>query len=343
MNKLKIALLGIGLVGLLPLQGCLAGAGSESESVDAEQFGVTACYTNSGINPTKAALAVAMARELRRWTPATDLATTTGVVGLSAAGQARCTAKPGRSSLGMCWALCANNSTDPDGDGWGWENNDSCIVVNSAPYKNNPACTTGCANTIAILGQQAAGMTKYVDQNVFNPTTFSQDLQTSINNQANVLANLQRNQPGNLPPSHKLIYIAGPTNLGKGACGPHYVFQVDDLNGSPLTTAEAANMANDLCFFGYGNCGSNPYLSFTVTGQGCPSGRTCVAIDPTDGDNGSTLTTTSGSAPTYPLNRFYDPANTQLNSPCVKTQGGTGTMQSKCSTYPSTCGYLYCI
>ncbi|MEO6603181.1 MAG: hypothetical protein ABIQ16_25065, partial [Polyangiaceae bacterium] len=65
--------------------------------------------------------------------------------------------------------------------------------------------------------------------------------------------------------------------------------------------------------------------------------------DPTDGDNGSGTTTTSGSSPTYPLNRLYDPSNTKLNSSCTTTAAKYGAMVSRCSVIPSTCGYLYCV
>ena len=44
-----------------------------SESAESTRAGVNACYSNSGINPTKAALAVAMADELGRWDPPHDL------------------------------------------------------------------------------------------------------------------------------------------------------------------------------------------------------------------------------------------------------------------------------
>ena len=94
---------------------------------------------------------------------------------------------------------------------------------------------------------------------------------------------MARNNPTKLPPAHKLTKVGGPINLGIGACGPHYVFQADRPDGTPLTAAEAANLWNGMCFYGFGNCGNgNPCISYTLTGQGCPSGRTCVAIDPTD-------------------------------------------------------------
>lgn len=251
------------------------------------------CTTNSGLHPTKAALAVAMAQELGRWDALTDLWIMNGKTELSPAGRTR--------------------------------------------------CTNGCANLIALLGQQNAELTQFVDQNVFNPTNYSSDLGASFGRQRDLINDLKRNNPSQVPPAHKLTMVAGPTNLGKGYCGPHYVFQVDNENGTALTSTQAATLGNTLCFFGYGNCGGNAYIAFQQTTTGCPAGRTCVAIDPTDGDNSSTSTTTAGSAPTYPLNRVYNPTNSLLGTQCITTSGLLGTLTSRCSRYPWSCGYLYCI
>lgn len=53
----------------------------------------------------------------------------------------------------------------------------------------------------------------------------------------------------------------------------------------------------------------------------------------------------SDPAPTYVLDRLWDPEGCFLGSACTKTRNaaGVGTLQSKCATYSSTCGYLYCI
>jgi hypothetical protein len=205
-----------------------------------------------------------------------------------------------------------------------------------------------CKNTKAILGQQDTRLNQdwpvAVSQNIFSANQFDSDLETSLNVQKTHTDDLARNNPSQLPVAHKLTKVAGPTNLGLGACGPHYVFQIDHTNGSALTSTEAANMKNALCLYGSSACNNNnPYLAFTVTGQGCPSGRTCVAIDPTDGDNGSLTTTSTQTAVTYPFNRLYDPNNTKLNTSCITTTNLAGTMLSKCSTIPTSCGYLYCI
>ena len=252
------------------------------------------CPTSSGLNPAKAALAVAMGKELGRWTPNTDLTISNGKVVLSSAGLSKCG-------------------------------------------------SSGCPNTKSLLGQQESGITNFVDQALFNPTNYSSDLQASFGRQSNLIINLQQNSPSKLPPNHKLTLVGGPTNMGSGSCGPHYIFQVDNADGSPLSSTQAANMANALCFYGYGGCGSNPYLGFMQTGVNCPSGRSCIAIDPTDGDNGSVSTTSAGSAPTYPMNRVYDLYNSLLGTSCITTMGKLGALQSKCGSYPLTCGYLYCI
>ena len=294
MKKL-LSLFGVGFLGISALQGCAASVSSdEAESQAKSEEAVNACYTNNGLNPTKAALAVAMADELGRWDPAHDLVKTySNTVQLSPS------------------AVCKKNN---------------------------------CANTKALLGQQDQRLINVVDQNVFNPAVYASDLVASMDRGYNFLSDIQRNSPWKLPPAHKLTRVGGPVNLGTGACGPHYVYQADRPDGSPLSSTEAANLGNGMCFYGFANCGNgNPYLKYTVTGQGCPWGRTCVAVDPTDGDNGSGTTTTAGSAPVYPLNRLYDPSNSVLGSACVTTANRYGSMVSKCSTIPTTCGYLYCV
>jgi len=263
------------------------------------------CETNSGLFPAMASLAVAMGKELGRWQPLVDLTTSNGMTVLSAAGLAR--------------------------------------------------CSNGCANTKAILGQQ----TYTPDQNVFNAANYESQLGSAFGRQQNNFTNLLQNSKTQMPPGHKLTLVGGPTNLGIGACGPHYIFQVDydtppspylmsytnssAKAGSPLSATDAANMVNTLCYFNQGNCGGNVYIGMVTNPAGCPSGKLCIAIDPTDGDNGSTSTESAGSAPSYPANRVYDPANDLLGTQCITTGGLLGTLISKCSSYPSTCGYLYCV
>jgi len=303
MKKL-LCLVGVGFLGLSALQGCAASVSSdEADSVAKSEDAVNACYTNSGLLPTKAALAVAMATELGRWEPAKDLVAVTGLAAFPMNTQPIVQLSSG--------AVC---------------------------LKNN------CANTKALLGQQDWRLYQYIDQNAFNAVNFNSDLTQSLGRHNSNITDITRNSPSKLPPAHKLTLVGGPVNLGIGSCGPHYVYQADHLDGTPLNTTEATNLANDLVMFGFGNAGgNNPYIKYTITGQGCPTGRTCVALDPTDDDNGSGTTTTAGSAPTYPLNRLYDPTNSKLGSACVTTAGKLTTMISKCTALPATCGYLYCI
>jgi len=258
------------------------------------------CTSNNGLNPTKASLAVAMAIELGRWTPATDLA----ISGTKYSPSARVVL----SAAGL--AACAANGS-------------------------------ACKNTKAILGQQDAS---FMDQNVFNAQTYNSDLQNSFDRQSMLITDLTRNNPGALPPKHKLTKVGRPTNLGNGSCGPHYIFQVDDATTlQPLSTTQAANMVNTMCFYGAGGCGSNTYIGFQVTqANGCPAGKTCVAIDPDDGGNSSTSTTSAGSAPTYPGNKVWDETNALLGTPCINIAGIAYTLVSQCAAKPNTCGFLYC-
>ncbi len=206
----------------------------------------------------------------------------------------------------------------------------------------------GCKNTKAILGQQDYTS----DQNVFNATNFGCTLGASLQRQKDLISNLMNNNKSAVPISnYSLSLVGGPTNLGSNFatnnCGPYYVFKVTySGTTNKLSDTDAANLNNTMCFYGGAGCGGgNPYLGFISNSSlpGCPSGATCVGIDPTDGDNGSTSTTTAGSAPTYPRNSVYDPALDLLGTACITTGGLLGTMTSKCAAMPSTCNYLYCI
>jgi hypothetical protein len=276
----------------MALPGC-TGAEYEEPVQAAEGALSASCYSSYGVNPSKAALAMAMGIELGRWDPLNDL------------------------------------------EVYNW---------NTVRLKSSAVCIKdGCKQTKAILAQQEFTP----DQARFSSENFRNDLVASFDRQRNLIQDLINNHKDRLPPAHKLTLRGGPTNLGTGACGPHYIFQVDNLNGTPLTSTQAGNMSNTLCYFGQNtsgtNCGDNGFVGFTKTQVNCPTGRVCVAIDPDDGDAGSGTTTTAGSAPTYTLNRLWDPANFKLNSWCTKTAGPLGAMRSKCATAPNTCGYLYCM
>ena len=299
----KLMAVGLMGLGLVAAQGCAVEQGT-SEETGVAADAVSACYTNYGVNTTKAALMVAMADELGRWDPAHDLQIVQG------------------SSVSSLFPNV-------------WQ----VVMLNPSAV----CLKNSCKNTKAILGQQDQRLINVIDQNIFSPAGYNADLIASFNRQSNALSDLARNSPAKLPPAHKLTKVGGPVDLGLGACGPHYVFQADHRDGTPLSSTEATNLSNGLCFYGFGNCGNgNPYIKYTITGQGCPTGRTCVAVDPSDGDNGTTTTTTAGSAPAYPGNRVYDPTNVLLGSACTMTSGRVTTLISKCSIMPATCNYLYC-
>jgi len=267
------------------------------------------CETNSGKNPTKAALAVVMADELGRWEPDLDL-----------------------------WT----DKTNPYAYRVRLSSSAVCL-------KNN------CGRTKAILDQQ-----DYTpDQAIFNNIDFASDLASSFERQQTTLSDLQRNQPTKVPISdYKLTMVAGPVNMGYGNCGPHYVFQVDyKSSGNPLSATDATNLMATMCFYGgYGCGGGNPYLGYITTGiTGCPSGKQCIAIDPTDGDVSSTSTTTAGSAPSYPMNRascLQDTAKAWndttgwtcglYGSDCITASGLYGKMLMKASATNYT-NMLYCL
>jgi hypothetical protein len=251
-----------------------------------------ACDSNSGVNPTRAALAVAMGTELGRWKPEVDLM--------------------------IAW--------------------DGKVALTSSGLA---MCTNGCSNTKAILAMQDNVFSSLLGQEVFNATVYREDLKASFGRHYGKIDDLTRNNPGALPPPHKLTLVGGPTNFGNGSCGPHYIYKATDLNGNPLTSAQASNLANALCFFGQGSCGFNPYIGFINNAQGCPSGQTCIAIDPSDGTNSSTTTSSAGTAVTYPMNKVkYDSA--LVNASCMTTGGKLGKLLDKCSTQPATCGWLIC-
>ncbi|HEX7451529.1 MAG TPA: hypothetical protein VF294_04560, partial [Polyangiaceae bacterium] len=135
-----ISLVVVGFAGLMSVQGCAASVSSEEAETMSTHDALQYCYSNNGLMPSKAALAVAMARELGRWDTAHDLA-------------APYNAPVQLSST----ANCVNN---------------------------------GCKNTIALLGLQDDRITQQnlVDQNVFNPSVYRNDLFAAMDRSASNLS-----------------------------------------------------------------------------------------------------------------------------------------------------------
>jgi hypothetical protein len=61
---------------------------------------------------------------------------------------------------GKCFPLCASAITDPDGDGYGFENQTSCVVAGSAPTRGRTPCATGIVSSPVgqIDGVQTGGV-----------------------------------------------------------------------------------------------------------------------------------------------------------------------------------------
>ena len=135
----------------------------------------------------------------------------------------------------------------------------------------------------------------------------------SFGRQQNLLTNYKQNSPYYLPPAHTLKLVGGPKNprhrrLWSALHLPgesHGWHAADDWwegitrSRTPCATSGSMRWAWAVS--------SNPFVNPQITTNSCPTGQTCIAVDPADGDNGSTTTTTAGSAPTYPMNRVYSP------------------------------------
>jgi len=179
------------LAGLMALSG-LGFAGCAVESGDyiaTEAFEANmACYTQNGLNPMKAALAVAMATEIGRLTPETDLFKTKvqaqyhmqDVVGLTDAAKNAC------ASRGK----------------------------------------TGCPNTQALLELQnpIINSTGLVKSSTLDATNFASDLLASFDRQKSHLQNLANNQPWRLPANNNVMNVLSVNDWG--ACGEHVDFSV---------------------------------------------------------------------------------------------------------------------
>lgn len=106
------------LLGILLVGGCSApDTATATDEGSVEQGLSTQCSTDSGLNPAKAALAVAMANELGRWDAVNDLAQGSNWrVVLSATGQARCNAHGGcPNTLGLLGLQDVSVNNYPNG------------------------------------------------------------------------------------------------------------------------------------------------------------------------------------------------------------------------------------
>lgn len=97
------------------------------------------------------------------------------------------------------------------------------------------------------------------------------------------------------------------------------------IGGAPMTGGAPAATGGAMTG-GASNAGST---------LGCETSSSLGSCTPDGG--------TPQAGPVYSLNRTNCPDNSLLGTQCVTTGGLCGTMQSKCATVPSTCGFLYCV
>lgn len=183
---MKKVIAGLMALGGLGFAGCAVESGDYIATAAYEAN--MACYTQNGLNPMKAALAVAMATEIGRLTPEVDLKRIQvqaqyhmqDAVGLTDAAKNAC------ASRGM----------------------------------------TGCPNTQAILELQnpIINSTGLVRTSTLDATNFAQDLLASMDRQKSHLQNLQNNQPWRLPANNNVFNLLSVNDWG--ACGEHADFSV---------------------------------------------------------------------------------------------------------------------
>lgn len=246
------------LIAMTLALGGLAFGGCSMEQPDSvttlAQEQTLSCNSNSGINPMKAALAVAMATEIGRLDAVNDLAISNDTVVLTGGAKSKCRAR-----------------------GYG-----------------------DCSNVDAILGLQDRVVNNYVSQNVFNATSFRQDLKASFDRQKNAENSLRMNNASRVPLPHELFQT---TLSDYGACGIHYDFAV--------IGDKVENLAVRLEFFGGSQ---NPFIAFRSTSA-------TISIDPTGTMNGST-STKSGMC--VDASVAYD---LSLKGSCCTVSGRQGTFQ----------------
>jgi|GEM_PF-1150790 len=187
---MKKLLAGMMALGGLSVAGCAVESG---DYIATEAFEANiACYTNNGVNPMKAALAIAMATEIGRLQPEIDLKK------IQVQAQYHM-----QDALGLTDAaknLCASRGK------------------------------TGCPNTQALLELQnpVINSTGLVKTSVLDATNFATDMIASLDRQAAHLQNLKNNSPWRLPSNDNVFTMLSANDWG--ACGEHVDFQVTGTN-----------------------------------------------------------------------------------------------------------------
>jgi hypothetical protein len=179
----------------------------------------------------------------------------------------------------------------------------------------------------------------YVDQDVFNPTMYREELKVSFGRQRNFEIDVTRNDPTRIPVPHKLEFYGAYYQLG--GCADHYAWRATAPDGSALRNVHA--VAGNLVYFGHGSYGNNnPFIDFRVFGN-------LVLIDPMAADMGVAEELESPplppSVPTAapaiytPLGRLYDPAGTHLGKPCA---ADASAPRGELKPLPPSPAFLYC-
>jgi hypothetical protein len=306
---------------LVALAGCSTAQPDDSIIETGEQAATT-CDTNTGINPTKASLAVAMAMELGRWEATVDLKidNSTGQVVLSDEGKARCNPW-GCPRVSGILGLQDESVNDVI----------SKVVFNATSFREdlkasfqrqndriNSQVRQELSNTANLSTCKSSLYCAYVP-GYPSPTSDGQNNPAAKKNKSSTCLMT--------PEQHKL---SNPSvKVGASACGSQYdlyTYTAKKTDGSSLCQPD--NLIYELAFFGQDS--GNQFLQFSASAD-------TVTIDPLDADISPPQSSGSG-CPTYDLDRVYDPNKVLLYTCCTSQLGAAGTMQA----IPRTIGYLGC-
>lgn len=188
----------------------------------------SSCYDPTGTDSVLAAIAVATAKELRRWQPLLDFKISNNMVVLTDTGKARCADRT-------------------------------------------------CFNTQALLDLQntAASNVEIRPGVKVSPSTLRDRLTKNYNKQK--LCNYLWSFWGCRAPDHEFKFLTSMP----GACDMNYWFEVRTPSGGLLSSSGLADLKEKLVWLDEDD---NTYIQFQTSGN-------TVAIDPTYGLNGASLTT----------------------------------------------------
>ncbi len=94
------------------------------------------------------------------------------------------------------------------------------------------ACPGSCPKTEALLDFQDEEWMQIIPQSTFSATNYRRDLVASLERQATTEADLNNNNPADIPGDH-ILTLSGTND---GVCGVNYVFDVDAPGCDPIYT-----------------------------------------------------------------------------------------------------------